>query len=129
MNLRGKNFVGQIFDMPVIKATIKGLLGGDKYYFYLNINGRNRVLYIDVIEYSDGVAFKLYKDNTRFTENKSYEYIQNPIGDELVKVIKSTTEDEVADGKITIFSATPEADMANYVDIYIDAIQTVKPIE
>ena len=146
MNLRGKNFVSQIFHISVVESTIKGLFGGDRYYFNVNVNGDSRVYYIDVVDHADGgESFRLYRDYTKFANSPaSYNYSYNsPAGDELIKVIKSTQENIVvgsesnmgggaesdkpiyADPKIVSYSETPAESMAKYTLVYIDALQTV----
>ena len=147
MNLRGNNFVSQIFHISVVEATIKGLIGGDKYYFNVNVNGESRVYYIEVFDHNDGgESFRLYRDFTKYVGKPAHipAYGYNHNEDELIKVFKSTQEQIVigtqpsvdaegntvnkpiyADNKLVSYSETPANTMAQYTLVYIDALQTV----
>lgn len=140
MGLRNKNYVSEIVPIATIEKTIKALTAGKKYYFNVNVNKLNYVYYVEVENFSDGKAFKLFKDKTTYIDTNSYADIK----DELIKVIKSTSQKVVLEvqqmamseqetKEITIYvdevlvdqSETPDASMAHYVLTYIDAMQTI----
>lgn len=146
MNLRGTNFISQIFHISVVEETIKGLFGDDRYYFHVNVNSKSRVYYIQVDEFADGEVFKLYRDNTKYigTDTSLASNYNAKKEDELIKIIKSTETPVVigtefgmdsdrnpiekpvyADPKIVSQSETPAESMAKYTLVYIDALQTI----
>ena len=146
MNLRGKNFISQIFHISVVESTIKSLFGGDRYYFNLNIKGESRVYYIVVEDVADGEVFKLYRDFTKYADNSTEGIFptNKPAGDELIKIIHSSNGPVIigtttnmdsegnmvelpiyADPKMVTHSTTPAEAMAKYTLVYIDALQTV----
>lgn len=127
MSLRDKNFVGSILDISDISVKIMGLEAANRYYFYANISGRNRVFYVELKDYDDGVEIIFAKDNSTYVsdEIKQKMYHERYKKDERIKIFTSTENHTPIDNSLVVKSSDPLTSMANFVEVYLEAIQTI----